>query len=105
MVNYDCPRCGYFTTHKSHMKNHLNRKNFNKSDMHISGIIYMTGNLTDVFDIIEKIFTDCIMSNTIPHKSSYYTLNDYNKFCKKKYYKILKQYVNYNICKIILNYL
>ena len=26
MVEYDCPRCGHNTKHRSHMKSHVNRK-------------------------------------------------------------------------------
>jgi predicted RNA-binding Zn-ribbon protein involved in translation (DUF1610 family) len=39
MTEYNCPRCGYYTTYKSHFANHINRKKICKptySDLDIS---------------------------------------------------------------------
>tara|TARA_B100000401_G_scaffold435848_1_gene378262 strand:+ start:105 stop:986 length:882 start_codon:yes stop_codon:yes gene_type:complete len=44
MVVYNCPRCGYNTKYRSHIKNHLNRKNLCEpliEDMEIEEIKFM----------------------------------------------------------------
>jgi hypothetical protein len=41
MTDYNCPRCGYYTTYKSHFANHINRKKICKplfSNLDISAI-------------------------------------------------------------------
>jgi hypothetical protein len=56
MVEYNCPRCGYTTTHKAHMKSHLNRKKICKSI---------------IADVILDMYKDELFKNDNPTNCSY----------------------------------
>ena len=102
MTEYNCPRCGYYTTYKSHFANHVYRKKTCKpiySDISISLIIEEYGlekkklaknnkkiakNNTD-----EKIKIICTYCGKDFNNKR--TLNNHLSKCKEKYDNIIKE--------------
>ena len=96
MTEYNCPRCGYSTTYKSHFANHVNRKKTCKviySPIEISVI-------KEEYGIVDKKLAKKIKETKLPkYECSYCSEHfenkkDYNihyKECKNKYSKIVQE--------------
>ena len=107
MVVYTCSRCGYNTTHRTNLKNHLNRKNICKpyiDDIEIEEVKFMYS-LCDEPKMLQNAPKCSKMlqngENLAPKCSKMLQKSDPKtcEFCKKTFFKKSNVNKHYMICK------